>query len=143
MAVALQRLVRRALLTRLKADTDLTALVPTGSINPAGQPTWPFIVLRAPVSRRLRAACLNGGEGSWDVHAFARPRIAGGAEVTTAEDHAGLIGAAIETALSDRWLELEGGGRVHIELNDIRLLPDAEPEAYHWFAQCNWRVLAQ
>jgi hypothetical protein len=142
MAVGLQRLVRRALLTRAKNDAALTALIPAASINPTGTPDWPFIVLRSPVTQRLKAACLNGGQGSWDVHAFAGPRLSGGAVVETAEDHAGVIGAAIEAAFADNWLSLEGGGKVRIRLNDIRLLQDGDPDHYHWFAQVNWRALA-
>lgn len=143
MAVGLQRLVRRALLTRAKNDAPLTALVPAASINPVGVPEWPFIVLRSPVTQRLRAACLNGGQGSWDIHAFAGPRMSGGAVVETAEDHAGTIGAAIETAFADNWLDLEEGGSVRIRLSDIRLLQDGDPDHYHWFAQINWRVLSE
>jgi hypothetical protein len=137
-----QKLVRRALLIKLKGTSAVTALVPSGSINPPGTPTWPFIVLRAPVTQRLKAACVNGGQGSWDVHAFAGPRMSGSAVVETAEDHAGSIGAAIETALADNWLDLPGGAKVRIRLSDIRLLQDGDPDHYHWFAQVNWRVLS-
>ncbi|QOV95265.1 DUF3168 domain-containing protein [Novosphingobium sp. ES2-1] len=138
----LQRLVRRAILPRLKADLALTALVPVASINPAGAPTWPFIVLRAPVTQRLKAACVNGGQGSWDIHAFAGQRLVAGTVVETAEDHAGRIGAAIEMALADNWLALPDGAKVRIRLSDIRLLQDGDPDHYHWFAQINWRVLS-
>ena len=137
-----QKLVRRALLIKLKADLALTALIPKASINPPGTPTWPFIVLRAPVTQRLKAACVNGGQGSWDVHAFAGPRLSAGAVVETAEDHAGSIGAAIETALADNWLDLPDGAKVRIRLGDIRLLQDGDLDHYHWFAQVNWRVLS-
>lgn len=142
MATGLQRLVRRALLARLKANAALTALVPAASINPAGEPIWPFVKLRAPVTRRLRAAGLNGGEGSFDLHAFARARTSAGAEVETAEDHAGRIGGAIEAALADARITIEGGHVLRFEVGDMRLLEDEEPDAYHWFAQANWRVLA-
>lgn len=135
----LQRLVRRALLVRLKADAGLLALVPKASINPdpTKAPTWPYIVLRAPVTQRLTAAGLRGGQGSWDVHAFA-----GASPNRTAEDHAGLIGAEIERVLADNHLALEGGGDVRIRLGDIRLLPDGDQQHYHWFAQLSWRVMA-
>ena len=142
MATGLQRIVRRALLAKLKGSATLTALVPAASINPDGEPTWPHVKLRAPVTRRLRGAGLNGGEGSFDIHAFARSRYDAGARVETAEDHAGRIGAAIETALADNRLALDGGGTVRIEVNDMRLLEDDTPDAFHWFAQVNWRALA-
>lgn len=140
--VAAQRQVRRALLQRLKADVSLGTLVSGTSINPVGTPEWPFIVLRAPVTRRLKASCLNGAEGSWDIHAFAGQRMYGNQVFDTAEDHASAIGGAIETCLADNWLDLEDYGRVRIRLGDIRLLQDGDPDHYHWFAQIDWRVLA-
>lgn len=142
MATGLQRLVRRALLARLKADTGLTALVPAGSINPLGEPTWPFIVLRAPVSRQLRAAKLHGQEGSWDIHAFARAREVAGVLAETGEDHCGRIGAEIERVLADNRLLIEGGAICRITVSDMRLLTDESPDDWHYFAQINWRALA-
>lgn len=138
----LQRHVRRAILPVLKADAALTALVPAASINPTGTPTWPFIMLRSPVTQQLRAACVNGGQGSWDIHVFAGPRKSGTTVLETAEDHAGRIGAAIETSLANRWLDLPDGAKVRVRLSDIRLLQDGDESAYHWFAQINWRALA-
>lgn len=142
MATGIQRHVRRGLLARLKAHSPLTTLVPAASINPQGIPAWPWVLLDAPVTQRLRASGVNGGQGSFDVHAFARARLSSGAEVETAEDHAGRIGGAIEGALADARFTLETGAVCHIALSDIRLLRDEEPDAYHWFAQVNWRVLA-
>lgn len=143
MAFGLQRLVRRALLTRMKSVADLTALVPPTRINPTvGEPAWPFVMLSSPVTQRLRAACVAGGLVTFDVHAFARARESGGQIVETGEDHAGRIGAAIETALADNWLLLDDGSRARVSLSDIRLLKDADPDAWHWFAQVNCRVLA-
>lgn len=145
MATGIQRLVRRAVLAKLKADTGVTALVPASSIYPQAvpnEPTWPFIKLGAIGTLRLRAACVNGGQVSVDVHAFARAREVSGQVVETAEDHAGSIGAAIESALADNRITLEGGEIAKIELSDLNLFQDQEPDAFHWFAQLNARVLA-
>jgi hypothetical protein len=142
MAVGIQRTVRRALLTLLKGNSALLVLVPKAQINPADEPAWPFVKLSSPVTQRLRAACVVGGTVSWDIHAFARARESGGAVAETAEDHASRIGAAIETALADNRIALEGGGVARITLSDIRLLEDGGPDAFHWFAQVNARVLA-
>lgn len=145
MATGLQRLVRRAVLARLKADSGLTALVPAGSIYPQAipnEPTWPFVKLGPSGTLRIRAACVDGGRVTLDVHAFAKPRYLGAAMIETAEDHASRIGAAIEAALADQHLTLEGGADARIALDDIRLLQDAEPDAFHWFAQLTARVLA-
>lgn len=142
MAVGIQKTVRRALLTKLKADAALTALVPAANIDPDGAPEWPHIILRAPVTQRLRATGVVGGLVTFDIHAFARAREEAGIEVEDARDHAGSIGAAIETALFDNRMALEGGGVARVRLSDIRLLEDGTPDAYHWFAQVNARVLA-
>ncbi|MCA8906002.1 MAG: DUF3168 domain-containing protein [Hyphomonas sp.] len=130
------------LLEMLKADSDLTALVPAASINPDGEPSWPFIRLRSPVSRRLRATGVNGGLVAWDVHAFAGARKSGGSTLETAEDHAGRIGGAIEAVLADNWVTLEDGSICHIEISDAQLLEDGDPDHFHYFAQVNARVLA-
>jgi hypothetical protein len=143
MAVGLQKVVRRGILPLLKADGDLTALVPSASINPDGVAAWPFIKLHGPTTQQLKAACVNGGLVTWDIHAFAGPRQSGGQDVETAEDHAGSIGAHIERVLADRWIDLEGGARARIRLSDIRLLEDGDADHFHWFAQVNARVLAE
>lgn len=140
--IGLQKLVRRALLIRLKSNLALTALVPAASINPVGTPTWPFIVLRSSTTQRLKAACVNGGLVTWTVHAFAGPRSIEGAVVETGEDFAGSIGAAIEAALADDWLALPDGAKARVHLSDITLLHDGDPDHWHWAAQVNARVLA-
>lgn len=142
MAVGLQKLVRRALLAKLKGDAGLTALVPAPQINPPGAPVWPFVKLHSPVTQPRRSSCSRGGDVAWDIHAYAGPRKEAGKVVETAEDHAGTIGAAIETALVDTRIAIEGDGEARITLSDIRLLPDGDPDSYHWFAQINARVLA-
>lgn len=142
MAVGLQKLVRRALMARLKADAGVTALVAAAQINPEGEPARPFIKLRAPTTQPMRMACVVGGEVAWGIHAFAGARKQSGADVETAEDHAGSIGAAIETCLAPNRLTLEGGAIAKITLSDIRLLEDGDTDQYHWFAQVNARVLA-
>ena len=144
MATNLQRAVRRAILAKLKADTGLTDLVPAASIRSQGEedePVWPHILLAAPVTRPFRASCTRGGTVALDIHAFARARKADDAVVETAEDHAGRIGGAIERILNWNRLTLDTG-TASTSLSDIRLIPDAEPGAFHWFAQINARVLA-
>jgi hypothetical protein len=138
----LQRVARRALLTKLKNDAGLLDLVAKASIDPVGQPRWPFVTLESPVTQRLRMTCVDGGTVSLDVHAFAGGRYEGEALAEDARDHAGRIGEAIERAFDDQWLALDGDVQMRIRLSDIRLLPDDEPESYHWFAQVNCRVLA-
>lgn len=126
----------------MKSSPEVVALVPATSINPDGVPEWPHIKLRAPVTQRLRMTGSDAGTVSFDVHAFARGREESGAVVETGEDHAGRIGAAIELAFSDNRITLEGGGIAKITWSDARLLEDESPDAYHYFAQVNARVLA-
>jgi hypothetical protein len=142
MATGIQRLVRRALLARLKSSPEVVALVPASSINPDGEPAWPHIKLRAPVTQRLRMTGSDAGTVSFDVHAFARGRADGGSVVESGEDHAGRIGEAIEQAFADNRIVLEGGGIAKITWSDARLLEDESPDAFHYFAQVNARVLA-
>lgn len=140
---ALQRLVRRALLTRAKGDGVPTALVPAASIAPDGEPVWPFMLIETPRTLRLRAACVRGARVTFDVHAFAGPRYSAGALVETGYDHASRIGAQIETTFADNKLTLENGATCHIEFSDTNMLKDDEPDAWHWFGQINCRVLSE
>ena len=55
---------------------------------------------------------------------------------------ASRLSAAIEAALADNWLALPNEAKVRVRLSDIRLLQDGDPDHYHWFCQCNWRVLS-
>lgn len=140
MATGIQRLVRRAVLAQLKGSAGLVAIVPAARIYPQAvpiEPGWPFVKMGPSQTLPRKASCVDGGDVTMDVHAFAR-----GSASETAEDHASRIGAAIETALANNWLALEGGGRARIRLSDIRLMQDDEPAAFHWLAQINARVLA-
>jgi hypothetical protein len=139
----LQRLARRALLTRAKATGALTALVPAPSIAPDAEVPWPKISIEAPRALPLRSACVRGASVAFDVHAFAGPREVAQQVVETGYDHASRIGAAIETAFADNRITLEDGAVCKIEFSDANLLRDGEPDAWHWFGQLNCRVLAE
>jgi hypothetical protein len=140
---SLQRLARRALLERAKADAGLTDLVPAASISPDGAPSWPFMLVASPRTLRIRAACVRGATVSFDVHAFAGPRLSGGQIVETGYDHASRIGDAIETVFANNNLTLEGGANCRIRFSDMQLLPDDDPDHWHWLSQLNCRVLAE
>lgn len=134
------------MLSLLKASSDLTGLVPAANIHSQSapkEPAWPFLMLGPPTTQRLRMpGCVNGGVGAFDVHAFAGPRESTGQVVETAEDHCGRIGGFIEAALADARFDLSGGEVLKIELSDMQLMQDGEPDAYHYVCQVNWRVLA-
>lgn len=138
----LQREARRALLELAKADPALTELVPAGSIAPDGTPSWPFILIESPRTLRIRAACVRGATASFDIHVFAGPRLDASAEVETGYDHASRVAAAVETLFCEGRLTLETGASCRVTFSDTQMLRDAEPDAWHWFAQVNCRVLA-
>lgn len=144
MAEALETLVRVAVLSRLKNDTGLLALVTRDSIDPDPEvePVWPHVKTEAYTCQPFEAACVRGGRVTGDLHGFAGPRRESGQIVEDARYHAGRIGAALQKALHRTRLDLEGGGHARIRLSDIRLLSDG-PQAFHWFAQINARVLAE
>lgn len=139
---ALQRLVRQALMIRAKASPALTALVPATSINPDGEPVWPFVQFDVPRTQRLRLSCVNGATAQVDVHLFAGPRLVNEVTVEEGYDHATRCSAALESIVSDAWIDLEDGSRARLRLSDTQMLRDEEPDAWHWFGQVNARVLA-
>lgn len=132
----LQRLARRAVLIRLKNDAGLLALVAKDSIDPRGTPSWPIVLVEAPSGTPLRMSCAQGAAISFDVHAFAGPL-----STLTGYDHASAIGAAVEAALKPNHITLENGAQCRVSFSDMRLLKDADPDHWHWFAQLNCRVL--
>jgi len=143
-------IVRRDMVSRLKGNAGITALVPAVDIHGQtilSEPNWPFIKTGRPSLTPRRAACLDAGTVLVAVHAFARPRYdGGGAMIETAEDHADRIGKAIEAVLDRAGGEISDGaatGRVRYMLADRQLMPDgAEEDAFHWFANAVARVTA-
>lgn len=145
-AKGLQRLVRRDVLAKLKANAGVLALVSATSIHtqdPGAEPAWPFIKTGSPQSLPLRASCVDGATVNFGIHAFSRGRRTGAALVETAEDHAGRIGAAIEAAVDRARSDLPGVGHVSYRLADMLLMVDgAEPGAFHYSCTVRARVLA-
>jgi hypothetical protein len=145
MATGLQILARKAILSTLKADAPLIAIVPAADIHsqrvPA-VPAWPFIKLGPPSTIPLRGSCIRGGVVTLAVHAFAKPRISGETEIETAEDYCGRIGSAIEAALDGARIDTSTV-KIGVKLSDMRLLVDgAEADAFHYVCNANCRVLA-
>lgn len=142
---------RRAVLERLKSHPAVLALVPASSIygqTTQPDPAWPFINLGPTNTVRRSAACLWGGDVTMLVSAFAKPRRSGaGSTIETAEDHAGRIGAAIESALARYGTAAVFDGapaRVRCSLGDMRLAIDgAEMDAFHYSATVTVRISAE
>lgn len=80
---------------------------------------------------------------SFDLHVFAGPRLNASVEVETAKDHVSRIAGALEDLFCDGRITLASGTRCRVTMSDTQLLRDGEPDALHWFAQVNCRVLAE
>jgi hypothetical protein len=122
-------------MTAMKADGDLTSIVPAASIyrqSPPAEKSWPFVKYGAPTGGPIRASCVNGRVVTVAVHGFSKGvKDGAGAQTVTAEDHAGLIGDAIENSLDGRHLPITGG-TAKVRWTGSQLLQDgAEADAYH------------
>lgn len=146
MAGALIRDVRRAVLTRLKADAGLTAIVAAANIHPSTVPAgtpWPFTRFDAPQSTPLDGACYAGAEVTFLLHSFAKPRFnTGGQMIETAEDHAGRIIDAMKLAIHRHRVPVAGASALLSVLSSRLLIDGAESTAYHGILSCRARVLA-
>lgn len=132
MAASVTVAVRRAILTHLKADAAVTALVPAASIYPPRRPKesgWPFVAFdhinRAP----FRASCLNGATMRCQLTAFAK----GDGEA------AANISGAIVDSLDGAVLQLEGGGTAHVRFLEDNVLQDGD-EASAWRAPARFEA---
>lgn len=75
MARDLSHAVRIAILTAMKGEPSITALVPAPSIYPAQPPSvpvWPFLLYGAPIVTPVRAAGYDGSAIVVAVHAYAK-----------------------------------------------------------------------
>lgn len=125
--------VRKGILTLLKADPAVTAIVSAAQVytQVATNPVWPFIRYGTPSVLPIRASCLDGMEMLVAVHGFAGPRKSGGVVVETAEDRASRLGSAIARALDGKRFDLTNG-YARIEWRGGQLLIDgAEADAFH------------
>ena len=138
--------VRRASLAEMKANVPLAGLVAPANMHPQtvpANPTWPFTRMGAPSGQPLTAACVDGNDMIFAVHAFAKPRTDGGTVVETAEDHCARIGAFVASALDRKVLDLDGGLRARVRWTGCQLMQDgAEADAYHSVQNFRVRVLA-
>lgn len=117
--------LRQAVVTALRADTSLTALVPAernyGMRSPATL-TWPFTRYGSPDALPFRAQCIDGATIGFTVHAFSKQ---------TFEDECANINAAVSASLDGKVLDL-GGLKAHVVWRGSQIIPDAaEADAYH------------
>lgn len=139
-AMDLLREARRAALSTLKANSELTDIVPASRLysqRVPSLPEWPFVKFGPSQGLPIRAACTRGGTVAFSVHAFAKALAN-----ETAEDYAGRIGAHVKAALNESRSTF-AGGTIRFRITEEQLLQDgAESDAYHYFAVVNARVMA-
>lgn len=114
--------LRQAIVQRLRADTDLTALVPSERIYGLRSPAtliWPFIRYGAPDETPIRL----GTQLRVTLHAFSKAQF---------EDEASNIVAALQTSLEDAVIDLDGGLKAYLAYVGSQILADgAEADAWH------------
>jgi hypothetical protein len=136
--------IRRGILTLMKADAALVAIVPAARIYPQTtppKPTFPFVRAGAPNLIPIRAACVDGSEATFAVHGFAKDRMSGGSKVETAEDYAGRLGAAIAAALDARHMDIPGGNARILWLGSQLLMDPEEQGCFHTVQSFRVRAL--
>lgn len=85
--------LRRAVITHLKTDPAITALVGQRVYNETpADPVWPFILYGNPFSSAYEQSCADGIEAELTIHAFAKGPTS---------DAASGIAAAIVKSLTD------------------------------------------
>lgn len=143
MSIGLMKPLRAAVLTHLKADAGLTAIIPAARLYPAttpAQPTWPFGRFDTPQSVPLDLTCVAGSTVTFRYHGFAK----GTSNVETAEDEALRIAAALEHALHNRRIALPSlSTDAKITVTSAQAIMDgAEQSAWHAIVSCSARIFA-
>lgn len=136
--------VRAAALTIMKENAELTEMVAANAIYPGtlwSSPNWPFIRWGTPTVIPVRAAAVDGIDGTGAVHVFAKARYEGDKIVETAEDHVARIAAAVAKALDKKTvaLETEYPANAVFKWTGTQSMADAD-EAEAWHAIVSFRV---
>lgn len=120
--------LREAIITTLKADAPLVALVAAASIygeHPTTQPARPFIRYGEDDTLPAPVACWEGATVAFPIHAFSAAKYT---------DEIKGLNAAIVTALHGKVIELDDGTKAHIRWQGSQVLRDgADPNAWHGF----------
>jgi hypothetical protein len=119
--------LRQQVIVTLRADPDLTALVPSARIFGLRSPstlTWPFTRYGAPDALPFRGQCMDGATISFTIHSFSKQEF---------EDECAGINAAVSSALDQRAMDLPGarGVKARIVWKGSQIIPDAA-EANVW-----------
>ena len=113
--------LRQAIVTSLKADADLAAIV-AGRIYGRRVPavaSWPFVRVHLTLEGPLR----KGTTVRATVHAFSKQPF---------DDECESMNAAIQSALEDAVLELGASTKAYLSWLSSQVMPDiAEADAWH------------
>lgn len=122
--------LREAIVTALKADVALIALVTAAKIFgefPGSEPDRPFIRYGEADAVPLRSSCHEGAAIAFPIHAFSAEKFT---------DEVMDMNAAIVACLDGKVVTLDGGAKATIVLGSSQLLRDgADPNAWHGFNQ--------
>lgn len=121
--------LREAIVTLLKADTALVALLATADKvfgeYPGAQPDRPFVRYGEDDTAPNRSACWEGAVVAFPVHAFSAQKYT---------DEVKGLNAAIVAALDGKTVDLEDAGKATIIWQGSQVLRDgADPNAWHGF----------
>jgi len=139
---------RRIILTALKADSTLTAIVPAARIygdDVPPSPEFPFVRWDAPSTIPFS---LSGAAGSsttsFMLHAFATARLsASKAKLETASDYANRIISAVHGVVHRNRFSDDDGRIFKVTVASRMSMRDgAEADAWHCLLNCVARVLA-
>lgn len=126
---------RRTMLTAMKHDGPLSALIPPSSMYPGTVPanrTFPFARFGSAIVSPFRASGLDSSSLRISVQAFTKPLTNGsGGIIASAEDQADRMGSAIKDALDGATLTLEGGQKARLTWIQTTAMRDGD-EADAW-----------
>lgn len=114
--------LRRALITALRADAGVAALVGTRVTGPAVEKgvAWPFLRVGTIIAGPYEATCLDGMDATFAIHAF---------DNTPDEQAVATIMAAVVDALDGAQLTFAGAHTVSLDWATSNVLRDTEESA--------------
>ena len=111
--------VRAAMMARLKASDEVTALIPKAAVYPGTVPatkTFPFSRFGSMIAAPFVASGLRSSSYRISVQGFSNDVTDGsGTVIVTAEDNATNIGDAFQAALDGATLDLGNGDKLRLE----------------------------
>lgn len=127
--------LRRAVISRLRADAALLAIVPSTSIygmRVEAEPTWPFTRYGVPDETPRSVQCFDGSDVAFTIHSFAKQKF---------EDQCAQINEAIVASLGDAVLTMAGNTQARIVWLGSQIIQDGdEADAWHGLNRFGARI---